>query len=788
MTEVNNNDNYICDNDTVLFNKVSKQQVKKKHILEDCWKNIIEFISIIDFNSFSKVCKYFYIILKESNYYKVVKNLFNNFVKKVKVSISDFNYLYFLKDSDNLVNEFRKLNQYPNYKPIGVFLKEKNLTKLSNLEYNLFELLLLKKLLFLNNNLPNEWISENNYEIYFKVLQKHNYYSKTITFIPEVFKNDKEFALNVVNNHPSLFSYFSEEIQKDISLLTICLDNLIKNLNETINLSNEMRQYIYGIPELFIKLYSKERYIAYHTPQRYLTNYFYEGKPVYYKLIEIYPKGVEQYYSYQPPLADTTICKLLVEKNCFGILKHLSTSISSDINFLCELIIMNDKVLSHLSNTIFYYKDFITKIFNLLPDILDYETESKDDIIIKRNLGVDIDFIVRKLGVTSLLYYQHSFDPIKIMSKYSTRILKFSHLKEGLEKSKLELQAAYIDRKRKELLANNSNDKRIIVPPLSRDVENCLLTNCYNTLSQTLKILETDPYLFPYCSEIIKKDKTVQQLVFYSEKLTIDEKVKCFNIMKSFIYNDKNLIEEFLNHCIYIAPLILNNENCDFFIDKFIPLFIKNIIQENGFTIKLKEMLNNIVIPKEWSGNGNLIEKSITTIADGLVTQLEKNQFDELKTNLLKIFKISNKEIGLKYVKENVDYWNVFDDSIKLDLNILNVLILQKTNDKLFVSNILTMIVTKEKKRLKEYIEIIKIIISIDPTLINLLPLDLQLNYNILQIIFEKDILNCIKYLPIGILDSFKMLIFDSVKINERKYILQQFKERYNNELKNTNK
>ncbi|KAL9645341.1 hypothetical protein ABK040_002540 [Willaertia magna] len=144
-------------------------------------------------------------------------------------------------------------------------------------------------------------------------------------------------------------------------------------------------------------------------------------------------------------------------------------------------------------------------------------------------------------------------------------------------------------------------------------------------------------------------------------------------------------------------------------------------------------------------------------------------------------------EIGLKYVKENVEYWNVFDDSIKLNLNILNVLILQKTNDKLFVSNILTMIVTKEKKRLKEYIEIIKIIISIDPTLINLLPLDLQLNYNILQIIFEKDILNCIKYLSIGILDSFKMLIFDSVKINERKYILQQFKERYNNELKNTN-
>ncbi|KAL9646740.1 hypothetical protein ABK040_001162 [Willaertia magna] len=232
---------------------------------------------------------------------------------------------------------------------------------------------------------------------------------------------------------------------------------------------------------------------------------------------------------------------------------------------------------------------------------------------------------------------------------------------------------------------------------------------------------------------------------------------------------------------------------------------IKVDLDEDNRLLTLKGELKSEKEEKDKEGKYHLQERSYSSFQrsftlpdnvklDDLKAQLKDGQLKivlekikqekqekpkNIKFGIILTLKVKKKTIATQLLKENIEYWNLFDDKIKLDKSILNSLLKVNLNNNYdtFLENFLPLLL--KQKIITDFIDA-KMIIEVNPTLINSLPKELQLNYNILQVIFDKDILNCVNYLPIEILDSFKFLMFDSVDSSKRKVLLQQFKERYN--------
>ncbi|KAL9644812.1 hypothetical protein ABK040_009270 [Willaertia magna] len=795
----NNNDQpleQIHDNELLHLIKF-----EKKHILEDCWKLIIHYIPIQDFNSFLKVCKFFYSILTETIYFKNMKNLVykfttqnydnvqDNFLQLVDNQLvreyfyhkqRDKHYLNILEDNNKLINIFENITDR-NKRNLPKFLQDRELT---NLEYNLLKFIISKGLISYLKCLPNHWFTKNNNELYLFCLQYPIQYA--FDFIPKELQNDRNICLQfITKNHPYLFTKLSKELQEDKEIILTCLDNLI-NLNQTIPIPNEIRIKINRDPEILIKLFTMENRLPNIVPNDLLINY--EGKPLYYKLIEInaynfYHNFLKYSSTYNNLiLKDKDIYKYVIKSDCLEILNSMPNILILDYELAKELILLNTKVICfYLNCKSIRDKYYIKNLLNLLPDVTNFESSIADSYPLTRNIDADIDLLIRKLGVSKYLFYQNNLDYhviINIFGKYSTRLYDlfdysnyyYNRFKYNI--NKIRIQKGYIEYQRSLQNKSLTSTEIIYIEPLSEQEVESLLFDINNDLA--LEVIKKVPKLYFYSSSVIQEK--VLKNIFY---LFNTKEEKIFSIQycnKQFILKN-NLSFKFLENCLFIAPHLLNYETKEFFIDKFIPLLIKYILN-NGLTNDLKRMLQQIILPEYWREDKDFLEQ--------VINKCENYNLD-IKFGIILTLNIKNKTIATQLLKENIEYWNLFDDKIKLDKSILNSLLTINLNnnygkENTFLENFLLPLLLKQQK-VTDYIDAFKMIIEVNPTLINLFPKELQLNYNILQVIFDKDILNCVNYLPIEILDSFKFLMFDSVDSSKRKVLLQQFKERYNKEL-----
>ncbi|KAL9646763.1 hypothetical protein ABK040_001185 [Willaertia magna] len=782
-----------CDNELmndIEHNYLINLKVEKKHILEDCWKLIIHYIPIQDFNSFLKVCKFFYSILTETIYFKNMKNLVYKFTTKNYDNAyhpygeyylekqRDKHYLNILEDKNKLINTYENITDRSKI-TLRTFLKNRELT---NLEYNLLKFIISKGLISYLKCLPNHWFTNNNNELYLFCLQYPIRYA--FDFIPNELQNDRNICLQfITKNHPYLFSNLSKELQEDKEIILTCLDNLV-NLKQTITIPNEIRIKINRDPEILIKLFTMENTLPNIVPNDLLINY--EGKPLYYKLIEI--NAYNFYHNFlkysstnnNPILKDKDIYKYFIKSNCLEILSSMPNILILDYELAKELILLNTKVICfYLNHKGIRDKYYIKNLLNLLPDVANFESSIADSYSLTRNIDADIDLLIRKLGVSKYLLYQNNLDYnviIYIFSKYSTRLYNLFdysnsynyHFKYNI--NKIRIQKEYIEYQRS--LQNNllTSSEIIYIKPLSEQEVESLLFDINND-NLALEVIKKVPKLYFYSSSVIQEK--VLKNIFYLFNSKEEKIFSIKNCGKQFIL-ENNLSFKFLENCLFIAPHLLNYETKEFFIDKFIPLLIKYILN-NGFTTELKEMLQQIILPEYWREDKDFLEQ--------VINKCENYNLD-IKFGIILTLKVKNKTIATQLLKENIEYWNLFDDKIKLDKSILNSLLKVNLNNNYdtFLENFLLPLLLKQKI-ITDYIDAFKMIIEVNPTLINLFPKELQLNYNILQVIFDKDILNCVNYLPIEILDSFKFLMFDSVDSSKRKLLLQQFKERYNKEL-----
>ncbi|KAL9658061.1 hypothetical protein ABK040_012299 [Willaertia magna] len=835
---LNNNENYIdhCNEDTLQLEEITavtttnedlnsfivSNKIEKKHILEDCWKNIVNFIGIKDFNSFLKVCKHFYFILKESNNYRNTKNKFN---KVYNLSGHNTRYYTFynkyfpiydmkevlllgiFEDSDNLIKQYREFKKLIYGGGLvdffNIYYKNR---KLTNFEQNLLEFIIIRNYIDDFKIIPIQWFENDNNSLYLSILENKNNQFK-FNFIPNSLQNDKDFALYIATYHSYLFPYLNCEFQKDINLITICLDNLIRLQKSYIHIIEDLtvdfRKECCKVPELFIKLLTV--YKRGITPDiapisNLLVNF--NGSVLIYELIKIDPFSVGNYFI--SILRDNKlgnlivdlkeIFKLFIKNNFLNIIYYFPKELKDDVNFASELVSLNLNILPYYSS---YFKneEFITTILKSLPDIENYETQHYDHFKPKEftNLNCNLNLLIKKLGVSKLLLYNRNlkyYTITFIMSKYSTRIVDCNELNGVLdneERLKLKLQKVYIDGQRKKLIELNGcyNKENIFVEPLNDNELNSLLReNKGIELAKT--ILQKEPLLFIYCGNHIKTNTEIQECVFYNVG-TIDKKIQIVDSMSCYL-TDFTIIIKFLKDCLFIAPSIFNpntkKDMADIFINNFIPEFVNYLINngcDNELTLLVNKLQTN-AIPSKWREDKEFIEK---------VLNIAFNSKD-IKYTILSILKVKNKEIALQLVKENTEYWTLLDDNVKVDdLNIvkctLEGLVMNDSDNHdekttIIAKDMCNLFLVKYKKRIRENIDILQMFIKIDSTLINLLPSEFQLNYNILQIVFENDLMNCVNYLSIDILDSYKFIIFDMAPTVKRKAILQQFKQRYDKE------
>ncbi|KAL9646777.1 hypothetical protein ABK040_001199 [Willaertia magna] len=725
---------------------------EKKHILEDCWKLIIHYIPIQDFNSFLKVCKFFYSILTETIYFKNMKNLVykfttqnydnvqDNFLQLVDNQLvreyfyhkqRDKHYLNILEDNNKLINIFENITDR-NKRKLPKFLQNRELT---NLEYNLLKFIISKGLISYLKCLPNHWFTKNNNELYLFCLQYPIRYA--FDFIPNELQNDRNICLQfIVKNHPYLFQKISKELQEDKEIILTCLDNLIK-LKQTITIPNEIRIKINRDPEILIKLFTLEKLLTNIVNDDLLKEY--EGKPLYYKLIEINPNDFYQCFlkhykvnSFAKNiLEDKEIYKYFIKSNnCLEIINIMPKTLVLDFELAKELISLDKKVIcNYLNHKNVYNKIYIEQLLNLLPDITHVESLISDSYNLRNHIDADIDLLIRKFGVSKYLANQRNLDYnliIYIFSNYSTRLYSFitSHCIYYQFSKQIIIQKEYIESQRnlQRKLKTSEENKTIYIEPLSNlEIES--LQSC-NNINLALEIIKKAPFLIFYCDQL-RNTPHILKTAYFSLQ-SIEAKVRLFGWCAREI-KDHNLLLEFLGHCIFITPHLLNYETKEFFIDKFIP-FINNYILNNDLTFGVQDMLLNLKLPYLWKEDKDFFLKQI-----------------------------------INYYKNNHYNLNTKQRNLILESLVLPLLLKQQ--------------------KVTDYIDAFKMIIEVNPTLINLFPKELQLNYNILQVIFDKDILNCVNYLPIEILDSFKFLMFDSVDSSKRKLLLQQFKERYNKEL-----
>ncbi|KAL9646768.1 hypothetical protein ABK040_001190 [Willaertia magna] len=780
---------YKFETQTKQINNNNLLKFEKKHILEDCWKLIIHYIPIQDFNSFLKVCKFFYSILTETIYFKNMKNVVNTTQKFDNINLF-FNknkytyYLNILNDKDELITKYEKFFVDKSETSLSQFLKNRELT---HLEYNLLKFLISKGLISYLKCLPNHWFTNNNNELYLYCLQYPIQYA--FDFIPNELQNDRNICLQfITKNHPYLFTKLSKELLEDDEIILTCLDNLI-NLNQTITSPNEIRT---TNPEILMKLFTVEKLSTNLSNNLQPSDLYleYKGKPLYYKLIEIDANKFNRnylHYKNNEILNDKEIYKYFVKSNYLQIFYSMPKHLILDFELAKELISLNNQVICLYLNNNKGVKDkyYLESLLNLLPDVTDFERSFADPYNI-RNINVDIDLLIRKLGVSKYLLDQKHNSIINIFSNYSTRLFNFIDFKSitlnsdkfysRSYKKKLMIQKVYIDNQRT-LLKNklSEENKTIYVEPLStKEVESLLFCNNDNLVMELIKKV---PELCLYCIPIYQE--RVLEHIFYL--LNTKQKILLIKNCKNFILKN-NLSFKFLENCLFIAPHLLNYETQDFFIDKFIPLLIKYILN-NGFTTELKEMIQQIILPEDWRKDKDFLEQALYQC---------ENYNEDIKYAIVLTLKVKNKTVATQLLKENIEYWNLFGNRIKLDRSLLYNLLISKLNnydrEDSFIEKLILPLLLKKKKLtskyvLNKYMDVFKLVIELDPKLINLFPKELQLHNDILRIIFDKDILNCVTYLPIKILDLFKFFVFDSVDFSKRKLILQQFKERYNKEL-----